>query len=184
MQTPTTLIAPLDGLEFLQEYRNQWLQRPSAILPPHMSVCPEFVSSRSLGQGELDRLSAATEMVEPFGVYFDRTKQYLEANILYLMPEAVDELARMSEALHGAFLPELGLHSHRPFHLTLGMFGSSAELAAAEAQFWEILGSGKRLCGQVTKLELYERAGERWKRRFAFDLLGQRPAAKAPDLAA
>ena len=184
MQTPTTLIAPIDGLEFLQEYRNKWLQRPSAILPPHMSVCPEFVSSLSLGQGELDRLSAATEMVEPFRMYFDRTKQHLEANILYLLPEAVDHLAKMSEALHKAFLTELGLHSHRPFHLKLGMFGSSAELAAAEAQFWENLGSGKRLCGQVTKLELYERAGDSWKQRCVFDLLGRKPAAEAPCLAA
>ncbi|HRF49158.1 MAG TPA: 2'-5' RNA ligase family protein [Anaerolineales bacterium] len=184
MQQPVTLIAPIDDLAFLQPYRVEHLQRPSVNLPPHVSICPDFLSTRDLGQVGVNGLTRAVHTREPFWLEFVRTERHPEANILYLIPEPVCDLIALSAEIHHEHSNELGSHQHRAFHLTLGMFESPAILAAADEEFWRLWAAGKRLRGQVDRLELYEKEGDLWRRQGVFNLQGRKRAAEAPDLAA
>ena len=184
MQLPTTLIAPIIGLESLQEFRIKHLHRPSVSLPPHISICPEFLSTLALGRVGLDGISRAANKREPFRVTFHHTERnQVGSNILYLVPDPSEDLVGLYQDVHRAYSSELGEHFHRSFHVTLGVFETSDEMEQAEREFWSRWDGQMPLTGRVDRLELHEKQGHLWQWQGAFYLIDKVTESGAPDLA-
>ena len=184
MQSPTTLIAPIIGLESLQEFRIKHLRRPSVTLPPHISICPEFLPTLALGRVGLDGVSKAANMREPFYLTFRRTERHQAgSSILYMVPDSSEDLVGLCQDVHRAYSSKLGEHIHRPLHLTLGVFESPDEMVKAESEFSKLWGGQMPLTGRVERLELYEKQGGVWQCQAAFYLVEKVIESGAPDLA-
>jgi 2'-5' RNA ligase len=169
MDNDTSLIIPVTAAAFLQPFRTQYLHRPGATMPPHITVPAPFKPLRELAKDDYRTLATRCASFRSFTFTLERLARFAEWGVLYLAPEPIEPFLALSEALSAPTPPPLENHANIVFHMTLAR-KQPPDLDQLEAEFNRSYGAQLPIRARALEVSLYEKRGERWFKEADFPL--------------
>jgi len=158
----TTLVIPVPEAQFVQPFRRQYLLRPSVAIPPHVSVCPEFLPGPLVTTEVTERLRVLAHNQRPFMIELGAVRSYPETGLLYWLAEPTGPLVALERLILQAFELTSAAHPHAAVHLTLGLAKPADSVTALEAKFRNRFADFLPVQAVAQELHLYTRLADAW----------------------
>ncbi len=158
----TTLVIPVPGAQFVQPFRRQYLRRPSVAIPPHVSVCPEFLPGPLVTTEVAERLHELARDRSPFRFELAAVRSYPKTGLLYWLAEPADAFVALERLILRMFELSPASHPHAAVHLTLGLAEPADSVTALEAEFRNRFADFLPVQAVAQELHLYTRQADAW----------------------
>ena len=162
------LVLPLDRLEaMIGGWRRGKIVGPGAQVAAHVTLAYPLPGGAHLVEA-IERLRDLFASEPAFDLRLEGLARFPAARVLYLEPHPTEPLHRLADASFAAVpgaAPEFPEHI---FHATLAQGDDDLDMAEVEMRaYW---GRDLPLTERITRAELYEKRGERWRLREVFPL--------------
>jgi hypothetical protein len=155
---PTTVVIPLDGAQFLQEFGRRHLDRPAVSIPTHVTIISPFLPASQINENVCARVARISHETPSLRLVLDEIGRFADSGVLYLKPRPLDELTGLRTRLCNEF----GIEASPPvFHVTLAGWHPD-RLDVIQRGFERLYKGVLPLRVEAKKIVLFERRGDTW----------------------